>query len=206
MGERATLDTLYLAEQRRYRRLEVSLPVWLAEEGDFKGPGVTQWSLGYTRDISLGGARIIVPNGEEQRWRDVSLRNGVCLLRFDAPGCGAGQTITGRVKHTQGDENTGRVWLGIEYDEGCEAEKATSVRAGLRTVKVRQRWQGAFVLAMMVAGWFALAVASLNDDIKQRDVQIQYLKNEHRRLERSLIERSLNAAPQRPHRARQPLG
>jgi hypothetical protein len=195
MGERATLDALYLAEQRRYRRLEVSLPVWLAEEGDFKGPGVTQWSLGYTRNISMGGVKVTVPNGEEQRWRDISLRDGACLLRFDAPGCGANQYITGRVKHTQRDEHTGRVWLGIEYDEGCEAEKATSVRAGLRTVKIRQRWQGAFVLALMVAGWLALTVASLSNDIEQRDAQIQFLENEQRRLERSL-----NAASQRPQR------
>ena len=60
-------------EQRRFRRLEVSLPVWVGREGDVRASSLAPgerapWSLGYTRDISMGGAKIIVPPGEERKW------------------------------------------------------------------------------------------------------------------------------------------
>ena len=139
-----TDDTIYLAEQRRFRRLEVSLPVWLALETDFNKSGTNPWSLGYTRDLSMGGSKVFVPVAEEAKWRASRESGAACLLRFDTPGVGVEEYITGRVKHVAHEKDSGNIWLGVEYDDGATEAKATSVKAGLKTVKARRRWQGRF--------------------------------------------------------------
>src|SRR3712207_5786904 len=93
----------YQAEHRRYRRLEVSLPVWLTTEEELHNAGRTEWSLGYTRDISVGGTKIVVPPGEEAKWREVSQRNGTCVMRFDVPGKDEMEFITGRIRRAEHD-------------------------------------------------------------------------------------------------------
>lgn len=178
MAERAVQnpDAIYLAEQaaeqRRYRRLEVSLPVWLAEEADFNSPQGAQWSLGYTRDISLGGAKVIVPNSEEAKWRDASKRDCVCLVRFDVPGTSAVEYIQGRVKHAAHEKDSGRLWLGVEYDEGSHQEKAAAMKAGVKTVKTRRRFQGMLVLALTLVGLSAVFIRQLNTVNAQQKHQI----------------------------------
>jgi hypothetical protein len=155
-------ETLYLAEQRRFRRLEVSLPVWLAVEEDFNRPGSTPWSLGYTRDLSMGGSKVFVPSQEEAKWRDVCGRGVLCLLRFDATGVGAEEYITGRVKHAAREKESGNFWLGVEYEEGSTEARSAAVKAGLQTVKSRRRWQGLTALAFIVIALGAVAVSQLN--------------------------------------------
>src|SRR5438067_1128827 len=133
-------ETLYLAEQRRYRRLEVSLPVWLAAEEDLDKPDGTPWSLGYTRDISMGGSKVYVPPGEEAHWRDICQRGCRCFLRFDVPDSDQHEYVHGRVRHTAREHGQGHLWLGVEYDESAHQPKAAAMRAGLHTVKTRRRW------------------------------------------------------------------
>src|SRR5687768_17292608 len=127
-------ELFYSNEQRRFRRLEVSLPVWLAEENDLQG-GVPAWSLGYTRDISVGGAKVIVPRGEEDRWKAICERGSTCLLRFDAPGIADTEYVTGRIRRAAYDAEIGHFWLGVEYNQGAETAKSEVIRAGLRTVQ-----------------------------------------------------------------------
>lgn len=146
-------ETLFLSEQRRFRRLEVSLPVWVGRESDLKSPESGErspWSLGYTRDVSMGGTKVIVPPGEERKWLSVVQDGALCLLRFDTQGRGgeADEYIPARVRHAAHDREAGHFWLGIQYDEGAQASKAAAMKAGLATSNRRKRWQGSFVLAL----------------------------------------------------------
>jgi beta-mannanase/cell division protein FtsB len=192
MAERAVqnADSIYLAEQaaeqRRYKRLEVSLPVWLAEEADFNSPGDTMWSLGYTRDISLGGAKVIVPNSEETKWRDASKRDCVCLVRFDVPGASAVEYIQGRVKHAAHEKDSGRLWLGVEYDEGNQHEKSAAMRAGVKTVHTRRRWQGMLILALTLIGLSAIFIKQLNG-VNTQQKQLIASKERARRAQVKLV-------------------
>ena len=63
----AIADAEYLREQRRFRRLEVSLPVWISTQAAHAA-GHEIWELGYTRDLSLGGAKVVVPPAELEQW------------------------------------------------------------------------------------------------------------------------------------------
>ena len=153
---------LYLNEQRQFRRLEASLPVWIGRENDLRGEtqsGISPWSLGYTRDLSMGGAKIIVPPGEEPKWLATSREGSLCLLRFDVNEDGQAdeEYIEARVRHAAHDRQNGTFWLGVEYDEGAQSTKANALRAGLRSKNRRRRWQMAFVLSLVLvglAGWF----------------------------------------------------
>jgi hypothetical protein len=185
LAQVADVESLYTAEQRKFRRLEVSLPVWLADAAEFDRPGGAQWSLGFTRDVSMGGAKIIVPNEEEERWRAAAKGAGTCLLRFDAPGCSTVEYITGRVRHAARESDTGRLWLGVEYEEGAESEKAASLRAGLRTKQARRKWQGAFIIALMTIGLSAVFIHKLRGDVaaqQARAAQLQKRVQQEQRL------------------------
>jgi len=177
-------DTLFLSEQRRFRRLEVSLPVWIGREGDLKSPEAGErspWSLGYTRDVSMGGTKVIVPPGEERKWLSVVQDGALCLLRFDAPGRSEGEDeyIPARVKHAAHDRAAGHFWLGVQYDEGAHSAKAAAMKAGLATSTRRKRWQGSFVLALgavVALAYFAqqqqgsvkVALAAKNQEVARR--------------------------------------
>ena len=185
MANPQTEDSIYLAEQRRYRRLEVSLQVWIAAEEDFDRPGGTPWSLGYTRDISMGGSKVFVSSTEEAKWRSVRDRDMVCLLRFEVPDVGTEEYITGRVKHVAQDDRNS-IWLGVEYDEGAHEAKAASVRAGLATVKTRRRWQGALVLALAVIGLSGVLINGLRAENQKQQQQITKLQKQRKDLDRQL--------------------
>lgn len=181
-----TDDTIYLAEQRRFRRLEVSLPVWLALETDFNQANATPWSLGYTRDLSMGGSKVFVPTVEEAKWRASRESGEVCLLRFDTPGIGTEEYITGRVKHVAQEKDSGNIWLGVEYDDGAHEAKATSVKAGLKTVKARRRWQGAFVLALALVAFSGLFINKLNKDYRKKAAEVAHYQRQGKELNRQM--------------------
>ena len=70
MLAKTTDENFFASEQRRFRRLEVSLPVWLALESDWNREGRNAWTLGYTRDISILCARARrTRNGTIRFWR-----------------------------------------------------------------------------------------------------------------------------------------
>ena len=137
---------LYLNEQRQFRRLEASLPVWIGRENDLRGEsksGVSPWSLGYTRDLSMGGAKIIVPPGEEPKWLATCARWFAvsAAFRYRRRRRADDEYIEARVRHAAHDRQNGTFWLGVEYDEGAHTTKANALRAGLRSQNRRRRWQ-----------------------------------------------------------------
>jgi hypothetical protein len=152
-----TEESVFLSEQRRFRRLEVSLPVWIGRERDLHAAPSEErspWSLGYTRDVSMGGTKVIVPPGEESKWLAAVAEGDLCLLRFDNPTRDGNrgeddEYIPARVKHAAHDRSAGHFWLGVQYDEGAQAAKAAAMRAGLASANKRKRWQGAFALAVV---------------------------------------------------------
>ena len=173
MSKVAVEESLYLSEQRKFRRLEVSLPLWMAESADFDEGGAN-WQLGYTRDISLGGAKVVV-SGNLEQWKALSNRSAACLLRYDAPGCSPVEYIPARIRHAAHEES-GRVWLGIEYEDGAESEKAAALHAGLKTLKSRRHWQSALVLALVVIGLGTTLISQLRGDISVQNQKIYRLQ------------------------------
>jgi hypothetical protein len=177
-------ESLFLNEQRRFRRLEASLPVWVGREDDLRAQasgeadGVSPWSLGYTRDLSMGGSKIIVPPGEERKWAEAAREGALCLLRFDTSERGEDEEyITGRVRHAAHDKQAGNFWLGVQYEDGAHTAKASAMRAGLSTMRRRQRWQGAFalaVVALLAGGWF----------IRDQQTQLKTSKAREARLDK----------------------
>jgi hypothetical protein len=174
------------AEQRRYRRLEVSLPVWLAEEDNFDRPGQTPWSLGYTRDVSMGGAKVYVPETEEAKWQEVEARGANCLIRFDVPGCSPVEYISCHVRRAAREMDSGRFWIGIEYNAGNVDEKAAAMRAGMRTMKARRRWQIAFLLALAVLLISAFFINKLRTDVARQEQLVAAKEKQRRQLNQQL--------------------
>ncbi len=168
---------LYLNEQRQFRRLEASLPVWIGRESDLReqsSGGVSPWSLGYTRDLSMGGAKIIVPPGEEPKWIATARDGSLCLLRFDVDedGNADDEYIEARVRHAAHDRQNGTFWLGVEYDDGAQGVKASALRAGLRSLHRRRRWQAAFVLAVVLIGLSAWFINSQRSELAQQQALV----------------------------------
>ncbi len=183
--------TLYLNEQRQFRRLEASLPVWIGREADLhdasKNAG-SPWSLGYTRDLSMGGAKIIVPPGEEPKWIAAARDGSLCLLRFDTDEDGNADAdyIEGRVRHAAHDRQNGTFWLGVEYDDGSHEAKAGALRAGLRSQHRRRRWQGAFVLALVLVGLSAWFINAQNGKLEQQKTDIAEVRQRRDALSKQL--------------------
>lgn len=172
-------ETLYLKEQRRFRRLEASLPVWLASAEDFDRPGASPWSLGYTRDISMGGSKVFVPTGEEEKWRAGQSRGVKCLLRFDIPGLSADEYVTGHVRHVARDQETGNCWLGVEFDDGAERARGEVMRAGLKSIKQRRGLQFGLIITLalvVLAGWMIKGLAGRVNELRTQ------MQRENRRL------------------------
>ena len=78
MSNPTSQESLYLREQRRFRRLEASLPVWLANADEFDAAGAKPWSLGYTRDISMGGST------RAGSWKKISAYSRISSMTFFA--------------------------------------------------------------------------------------------------------------------------
>lgn len=180
MARAVAEETLYLKEQRRFRRLEASLPVWLATQEAFDRPGSQPWSLGYTRDISMGGSKVYVPTGEEERWRASMTNKSRCVLRFDVPGVSDEEYVSGQVRHVARDAETGNCWLGVEFDEdAAQRTRGEVMKAGLKAVHQRRRLQFGLLIAFLVIGVGGFVIQGL----AKRNAQLRtQLDSENARL------------------------
>lgn len=168
-------DALFLQEQRRFRRLEVSLPVWITTAEAYVA-GQDVWELGTTRDISMGGCKVYVPSGEEEQWREAVLEGIGFVVKVEVAGR-QGEAIPCYVRHAAIDEETGRFSLGVQFQTQVAQEaRSAAVRAGLSTLRVRRTWQGAFVVAVL-ASLLAVGVArSLRAEVDAKAAQIAKLQ------------------------------
>jgi c-di-GMP-binding flagellar brake protein YcgR len=178
-----TPESLFLQEQRRFRRLEVSLPVWITVEEALQAPpSEIPWELGYTRDLSLGGSKVIVPPGEEEQWRAAAKAGIPFVARFDS-GETEGGIVPCFVRHVARDPKTGQLSLGVQFDESKAREaRAAAVQSGLRTVKLRRRWQAAFagavVIGVILVGASVAAIGNLRAEVQRKNARIAALEKE----------------------------
>ena len=191
----ALVDSEYLREQRHFRRLEVSLPIWIST-AQAHAAGHEIWELGYTRDISLGGAKIVVPPGEEQHWRAAAQAGLPIVVRFadaDAKTNGSNTRETGAPsqiiaawpRHVEAAE--GGLMLGVQFDVSvARGAREAALRRGFATVKNRRKWQGAFALSAVLAGAALLGVNALRIEVEARDGKIKALQAQQSRAQNQL--------------------
>ena len=162
----------YAREQRRFRRLEVSLPVWIST-AQAHAAGHEIWELGYTRDVSLGGAKIVVPPGEEAHWRAAAKAGMRIVVRFaDEPAREA--VIPAWARHVERGPNG--LTLGVQFDGSVAgAAREAALRRGFATLKNRRKWQGAFALTAVLALGAIATVNGLRADLLKRDAKIRAL-------------------------------
>ena len=162
----------YAREQRRFRRLEVSLPVWIST-AQAHAAGHEIWELGYTRDVSLGGAKIVVPPGEEAHWRAAAKAGMPIVVRFaDEPAREA--VIPAWARHVERGPNG--LTLGVQFDGSVAgAAREAALRRGFATLKNRRKWQGAFALTAVLALSAIATVNGLRADLLRRDAKIRAL-------------------------------
>jgi hypothetical protein len=165
-------DALFAREQRRFRRLEVSLPVWISTE-EAVADGLDVWELGYTRDISLGGAKIIVPPGDEAMWREASQHDQPFVVRFES-----GEPIEAWVRHVELQKKGTGLCLGVQFRTGNSSKSARekAVASGLRTLRSRRKWQGAFAAALLTVVIASFSIRSLSAQVEARTAQIKRLE------------------------------
>lgn len=162
----------YLREQRRFRRLEVSLPVWIST-AQALADGHEIWELGYTRDVSLGGAKIVVPPGEEAHWRAAAKIGTPLVVRF-ADENSAEAIIPAWARHVELSQNS--LTLGIQFDaNAARAARESALQRGFATLKNRRKWQGAFAVAAVLALAAIFSVNGLRADLLARDAKIKTL-------------------------------
>ncbi len=182
-------EPLLQREQRRFRRLEVSLAVWITTRGAFQS-GSDVWELGTTRDLSLGGAKVFVPAGEEAQWQSAAREATPFIVKFESGGA-LGEPIPCSVRSAGIDGETGRFFLGVEFQsDQAHAARSAAVASGLATLKARRKWQGAFALAL-VALLFAGGVAqTLRADNARKAAQISQLQDRQKRAQIELAKLS----------------
>ncbi len=124
------------------------MPVWLTKPreeagGESEGRREDAWRAGRTRDVSMGGASVIVlslaGNAHEFAGRD-----GVCLVHFAVTDGDDLGHIAGYLKRVEYNERNGRSLLSIEFEPGAEEAKIAAIWSGLRILRARRRWQAAF--------------------------------------------------------------
>ena len=181
----STSDAIFTQEQRRFRRLEVSLPVWITTREAFEA-GTDVWELGTTRDISLGGARVSVPSGEEEQWRAAAQTSTPFVVKIEANGK-AGEPIFCFVRSAAVDAESGRFALGIQFqDDAARGAREAAVKAGLATLKARRSWQGAFAFATLGVVLAAFVAGSLRADNARKTAQISQLQNRQKAAQAEL--------------------
>ena len=179
MPAKTTDENFFASEQRRFRRLEVSLPIWLALESDWNRDGRNAWTLGYTRDLSIGGCKITVPHGEEAKWKTASEQGSAIVLRFgdqNSSGNSAPETVSGAIRRAQLDEENGSFWIGVEYSPGSEEARRAALKLGLKTLKTRRRWQSAFALSIVLIALAGFSIFRLQGEVKAREGKIATLQ------------------------------
>jgi hypothetical protein len=171
----STSDALFLQEQRRFRRLEVSLPVWITTREAFEA-GSDIWELGTTRDISLGGSKVYVPIGEDEQWKEAAREGIEFVVKVEENGI-MGDAIPCYVRHAAIDRENGRFALGIQFQEKVAGEaRAEAVRAGLGTLRARRKWQGAFAVAVVATLLVAGVARNLRAEVAAKAAQISKLQ------------------------------
>lgn len=172
-------DSVFLQEQRKFRRLEVELSVWITvEEALSASPDEVPWEVGTTRDISMGGSKVLVPTMEEAQWREAMKENLRFALRVGSD-AGPDQTISGFVRHVARDIDSGRLALGIQFDESKARDaRSAAVQSGLKTIKARRRWQGAFAVAVCVLAVSMFAIRGLRAEVARKNAQIAQLSQQ----------------------------
>ena len=164
------LDPSFAREERRFRRLEVSLPVWISTQEAVDG-GFDVWELGYTRDLSIGGAKVIVPIGEEATWRQSLEADTPFVVRFG--GAGREGHIPARLRRVQVGEGGNQLAIGFSFGyEQARPACERAVASGLTTLRSRRRWQGAFVAALCAIAVAGLSIRSLSAQVTARNAQI----------------------------------
>jgi hypothetical protein len=183
------LDEDFLAsEQRRFRRLEVSLPVWLALEDEWNEQGRAAWTLGYTRDVSLGGTKIVVPHAQEERWKSAAEAGSTLVLRFGERS--EDEVIAGTIRRATHDRENNTFWIGAEYSQGSDDAKRAALKMGLATMQTRRKWQGAFAVAVVLVMVAIFSVWQLRSQARVREQRIASLQNRIKN-EQSLLGRLL---------------
>lgn len=165
-------DNFFTSEQRRFRRLEVQLPIWLAIETEWDRDGRNAWTLGYTRDISVGGCKITVPHGEEGKWKAASEQGSQVVLRFGENDSGQ-EAVVGKIRRAQHDEEAGTFWIGVEYLPGAEEARRAALNMGLKSMKSRRRWQVLALVVIVVAGF---SIFRLSGEVRARETRIAALQ------------------------------
>ena len=179
----AFADAEYWREQRRFRRLEVALPVWIST-AQALADGHQIWELGYTRDVSLGGAKIVVPPGEEAHWRTAAQNGTPIVVRF-ADENSRDSSIPSWPRHVETGPNG--LTLGVQFDANA-AHKARemALKRGFATLKNRRKWQGAFAVAAVLAVGAIFTVRNLRADVMARDAKIRALQVEQTQAQKQL--------------------
>lgn len=187
-------EAFYSSEQRKFRRLEVRLPVWIVEADAFDNEERPPWALGYTGDISAEGTKVIVPRGQEERWQKVSKSGQVCFLRYDVPGMGEVEYVSGLIRRAGHDVDSGESWLGVEYEPGADEVKSQILRAGLATVHTRRRLYGMVACMAVLVVLSLLVIQKLQADVRSNEKQIQKLRmqqTDNKNLLQNLLSPSL---------------
>ncbi len=132
-----TSDPLFLQEQRRFRRLEVSLPVWITTREAFDA-NQDVWELGTTRDLSLGGAKVSIPFGEEPQWQQAAREGESFIIKIETRGK-MGEPIPCFVRSATRDMGADFVVLGVQFapDSATQARGA-ALNAGMATLRARR--------------------------------------------------------------------
>lgn len=182
-----TSETFFSQEHRQFKRLEVSLPIWIATESDRNTRGRAAWTLGYTRDLSLGGTKVIVPHGEEEKWREIANSGETLVLRFEDESSGElDEYLTGQVRRTDYEEETGHLWLGVQYGPGAQAARSQAMNLGLRTMRARRKWQGAFYLTAVIVVLAIILIGRLRGEVRARENRIAGLQKRIKQEQRLL--------------------
>ncbi|PQV65076.1 PilZ domain-containing protein [Abditibacterium utsteinense] len=178
-------DPIFSQEQRRFRRLEVSLPVWLTTRDAFDDE-TDVWELGTTRDISLGGARVYVPSGEEAQWRGAAQNAIEFVAKVESNGK-TGEAIPCFIRSAGIDQETGRFALGIQFRDDLALDaRETAVKSGLSTLKARRSWQGAFAFAALAVLLAVGLAQNLRADNARKAAQISELQKRQNQAQNEL--------------------
>jgi hypothetical protein len=164
-------DPLFIQEQRRFRRLEVSLPVWITTREAFEA-GTNIWEMGTTRDISLGGAKVSIPFGEEEQWQEAVRAGEEFIVKIESRGK-MGEPIPCFVRSAVRDMGADFLVLGVQFQaDAAPQARGAALNAGLASLRARRSWQFVAVAAAIAAVLSVGVVSSLRNEVAAKERQI----------------------------------
>lgn len=176
-------DPLFLQEQRRFRRLEVSLPVWITTREAFES-NRNVWELGTTRDLSLGGAKISIPFGEEEQWQEAARAGESFIVKIESRGK-MGEPIPCFIRSAARDMGADFLVLGVQFQSDAAPQaRGAALSAGLASLRARRSWQVVAVAAAVAAVLSVGVVSSLRSEVAAKEAQISKLRGEFENLSR----------------------